>query len=214
MKDSSLTFLDLNTCKIPTEGIAEIARSVANSPLTSLNLSANSINTEGITEIAKGLRNSSLIFLNLSHNCASADGIAAIVDAYEFYDSAPKLTTLILSNCDIAPDASTVLASLIEHLHSCLTFLDIGNNEIKYDGIIEILTALKHSNISRLRLYANCARYKDVECIAELIKDTALINLDIDLDYYSPIVNAVLEENKARIKMSRFAKQKCYHPQQ
>ncbi|WPY00210.1 Putative leucine-rich repeats protein [Candidatus Trichorickettsia mobilis] len=196
---------------ITDEGVIKLAAVLPKTSLKILSLNKNAIGDLGAKELAAVLPESKLTELSLRTNKVGDDGAIALFSALPY----SLITSLILHGNKIGPNAAQVLAEILPNPNIKITEIDLNCNEIGDLGLEAIAGTLLSSNIEVLRvndnkigddgaqalvraLNYNVAKPKLTHIVIENNKITNLVkanlcnavaaaNLEINIEYYSPV---------------------------
>ncbi|KAM8715158.1 hypothetical protein ACLKA7_002239 [Drosophila subpalustris] len=110
--------------------------------LEEISMPQNSIYHVGISALAEGFKlNPHLRVLNMNDNTVTVKGSAKIAEVFEH---TPLLREINFGDCLIKTDGAYLFAEALEAKHEQLEVLDLGFNEINYDGGLMIVTAMQN----------------------------------------------------------------------
>ncbi|XP_030569879.1 ran GTPase-activating protein [Drosophila novamexicana] len=123
--------------------------------LEEITMPQNSIYHVGVAALASSFKeNPHLRVLNMNDNTLNARGAAKIAEVFEH---TPLLREINFGDCLLKTDGAYHFAEALEQNHEHLEVLDLGFNEINYDGGLALVTAVQ--NKPKLRIFnldGNC----------------------------------------------------------
>ncbi|XP_030377030.1 ran GTPase-activating protein [Scaptodrosophila lebanonensis] len=123
--------------------------------LEEITMPQNSIYHVGVAALAEGFKhNPNLRVLNLNDNTLSVKGAAKIA---EVFPHTPLLREINFGDCLIKTDGAYHFADALEHSQEHLEVVDLGFNDINYDGGLMLVTAMQNkTKLKVLNLDGNC----------------------------------------------------------
>uniref|UniRef100_A0A8C3W6J4 NLR family pyrin domain containing 13 n=1 Tax=Catagonus wagneri TaxID=51154 RepID=A0A8C3W6J4_9CETA len=125
------------------------------------------------------LQNKRLTHLNLRKNNLGDEGVKLLCEPLRCADC--RLQDLNLSDCSFSVEGCRELADALKHNRS-VTVLDIGENNVRDDGVKELCEALKHLNcalktlgLEKCSLTRNCCQH----ICSVLRKNRSLVHLNL-----------------------------------
>ncbi len=201
--------LDGNVLKVRTEDLnlqTLIAQLAANPNVTTLDLANNNIlsplNLDGIAAVGKALKDTKITTLLLGGTDIGLPGVRAILPELKH----TSVTTLslygngMLSDVNINIESSGIIEFVKLLKDTNITTLDIGDNNIGYEGAKTLIPLLKDTKVTTLGLGHNKIGSEEAKAIIPLLKDTKITTLNLDHNEISEDILReildVLEDNK------------------
>ena len=108
----------------------------------------------------------SLRHLHLSHNSISDDGVRILASVAAFR----QLQSCSLADNLIGPVGAQAVAEQLKHAHCVLERLDLNENNLRDDGVINLVEGLKmNTSLKSLDLRYNHVSLRGLHCIREML---------------------------------------------
>ncbi|EDW03187.1 ran GTPase-activating protein [Drosophila grimshawi] len=138
--------------------------------LEEITMPQNSIYHVGVADLAESFKlNPHLRVLNMNDNTLTIKGASKIADVFVH---TPLLREINFGDCLLKTDGAYLFAEALEKNHEHLEVLDMGFNDINYDGGLVLVTAMQNKpKLRSLNLDGNCFGHSGVaQIIAEITK--------------------------------------------